>query len=948
MLSSECSFLLSCLRKYNSACGTVSLGYLFGSIGFAFIVGAIYTTSSYVGAQATLDSAARAAARCLSPIAGECVMQSPDISSDGQSHWYQVRNMPRNTVSVSRQVVHYGSSMSRRSYSPTVRVGETQMVHPQVSFSTYDVPQLVLQPVYRIVDGNAVFESSIYRPSHSSPVHFPSFEQDESSPSSAWIGSHQQPPFVNSGQMQRVIAPGTIGDFAVTINIPSLDPSVTECIDNNGQPCEVASLAGAPKDNNAWRNTAYVALKVMSEVTSADPRNSTVVKWAIPFNEPDRRAGLWVDVMDAHGNVIEPDVCLGGRVYSSDIGNTPQWYHLWLRGPDGAHGGGTPGSAEGTVCPGGKRIHDNMAVPRGGSLRVRAYLYVRNDVAPANAKVTIAWMFDQYQKVTNTKAVAFSPVFDSRDVIVAPRPSDVGLDSAKWRLAGRQTNKWVGKTFAELATIQPSSKTPPKVAVCDTRFNVNKDGVMNVSENAYSWLPQYSQTFRSDLETKYAGMPKPANRFYGLRVLPFAEPVSVGAVPNACVAAKKVEHSVITCAQSIAKNETFKDLASCQVSQGMTLSANELSKYSTAVAALNKSQLYYRYNSSPTLFGEMPTLKLVGTVPAERRYDVLALGESRSVGSSVIEISENLFQPVVRYEEVGGNYTSPKVDEFLPQLEKVLSSYAPINMVLVKRNPANYVALKAKQIDDQTFESLYPFNANVNPIYYGQLIENSTVDFNYDCVADEVCNDYSGQVFASEEAALRNYASSLVPEAIRKNDRGDYIYEFDTGVKELGIEEVMEVDAGELSTSSYSCVPHINRCNTYSTQTTVDLGVSRVEPDICRVSGDCYSVPLAEEIRKDPKNYLQTERAEYRAFQEMQRMVNNAVLAYGDKKACDNADKRCVNLETDLSDPLHVKVKATYNMPVLEPYASLIGSDMLYLSSEKEEILETVSLGVTK
>lgn len=903
--------------------GAATLSYLIGALLLTTSIPVMFYLSGYIVAKGAVEQVARKVARCLSAVDAGCSAVNEASGSDVETEWYGYAADKTGVMDVMVEKKNYSASMTYREYTPEYTTFLIRTHRPQVSLTSYDVPVYEFKPKLstgfvweRTVSARFELEGSgfAYFTVPHDGAQYPVFEKDESLDVDSWKAA-QLPFFYKEASGGSAIIDSGTEQMFTSGRIPvedygeaAKDESIY-CTDSYGNPCDAARYAGDGSDLNKWRDTAYISIKAFAKVRSIDTNRTTSVKWGrVPSG-----AGLFLDVYSPKGELLVTH-CLGGRVYSTEIGVDDTWYNLWLRGPNGANGG----PSRNAVCPGGDNDHDSIGVPRGGSFEVRAFLKVKQATAPASAEVTIAYYPNNYQLVRApgiTQRIRCKGI-EKPSGIVCPTHEDCGM-SPEWKL------------LACSATEGPSKP----VATCDLNdsFPLDVSGKPSTYRAAVcdaDWTPRNSYVATSEVYDEDGTPYKVSTVACGFE----ATELSKATVANAD-----------GCASAESKTESFD----CgEVVYGTINSAQQCLPVATEVEKLRTETKKLNLNQPPSAPRFRPDVQMkMGDSKNEKwTFSLLPEHNGRMIKDKdqIRTIRTKLTSAQIKgFQKNDGSFDQPDIYTLLPQVKSELSNkelgawekYAARAAEFVLINPSKTKVLDINGSD--VFD-----NDSVPELYYGQDGIKERFDFNLDCAVDRECPD-SFVAYASLEDALRAEASNIVPEAANKQ------YEFNFTEEHVNTELLSSADFAAVPNFDLNaCTPTRTLCHIggNASEKAISLGLHANMPEEC-INGEyvnCHVIShggarptLSPEITMDHSAARTT------GFAELTKVLPYAKLS----PDCSYNDLGCATI--DITKPTNemIQVSVGFYYPLEGPLASLTGQDGIYVSTSKQEMLEFAVIG---
>jgi|GEM_PF-5917201 len=432
---------------------SATLSILASVVGGLLLTMLFLNLTRYVGATSALEQATRRTARCLTPTDAACVSYQA-VSQGGPRNWYQVQTPERLLLQTDERI--YTASMNELRLKLNYSVDLEHIVSPSINYSTFQVPvreyrpnlnpfETVSVPIFTC--GQAVSEGTPLNP------YFPGFNlayeraRDDTSPNS-WLPYRVQGG--NTHEMTLNLASRTpsvtgpvrnsandyVFSFAEDFTAPNpvSDPNASlSCVpatpsSPGGSPCNLPNQAQYP-----WSNYARLVVKPSALITDNIAPVGTHLAWA----------NLRIETWDSQGRRQVRD--LGGRdtqrpVYGwSFLPNNQAYFNMWVRGPVDSHGGNSGIS------------HGNIVVERGQPFRISGSLIAQhNDV---NVNVTLKVYYDEIDYREGAIACEWLnsgapiPQLNSTAELDGPAGQSLLLDTNRFvRWVNASSDKWPAGT----------------------------------------------------------------------------------------------------------------------------------------------------------------------------------------------------------------------------------------------------------------------------------------------------------------------------------------------------------------------------------------------------------------------------------------------------------------------------------------------------------------------
>ncbi|MCB0324601.1 MAG: hypothetical protein KDD69_13555 [Bdellovibrionales bacterium] len=913
--------LAAIARAGRAQSGSLSLGMLYSTAAGVLFILLFYNLTSFVGATAAVREAARVTARCITPTDPECVQLVAEAEGSVAQEWFGFEGGAENeAVDVSVVQYQYGANMVRSSWGVEYDTFEIQRAVQPVTLNSYPVPvelvEVGLNPA--VIPEEVSIDAAYRRPASLSYTPdfpaYPSATRDEGLPPAQWLTT-QPPGFrVALESAEVVIAPGDEFVFATPrIEIPQLagrelpEADAATCLEASGAACDNATPAGGQNAAFSWRDSAYVSIKVLAQIRSADGR-TTQVKWGEVGDGP----GLWLNVSDPQQGSSR--ICLGGRTWSGGIGAEPVGYNLWLRGPNGANGGTE------AVCPGGDVDHSNLRIGRGGSFSVDAVLKTHASASPAVAKVWVYYFFDSYKpdyrpeetKDCERKLVRSHPSSAACPTFQDCQANDDDSDVTGWELA-HCTKEMTRST----ATCEVSEDTVP----VDGPLSLGPFPILACGTSVSASLDKLG------LSIPPGRIECPPRRRVGTTTVALlSSPAACGPIESSPLALECGKPVIVGTTPSVKDCPTL-DAAIAD----MTRAAESIPNL-PAVAARPEitfgEQRSFFWDEAWLPLDDQGKMLPVDGRQARSRLHAFPLDPD---GGPYKKIGETLRNP-------------PAVSD----LAQAVAQHADLetsgaSWERYRANIAQHARLK-EVLTKVPVTEVYPFAAPVPELYWGQHDPEKGWDFNRDCTRDASCGA-GGTTFESLEQMLRHYAASAIPEA---NDP-HYVFEtaapVQVGIRHFGANTRAEAAQLDLP----SCTPTRTICGGMVQEGSrlVSLGQSDAAPASCSdgTYHDCFAKPVGSAVTEAAFNRtLDMALAHEMGLRELQRIFPGA---HG-SPSCEPNDPGCASVDVEILSEERALVTVSYNMPLSFPLDAVLQRPLLPVRYQKEETLERASVGFRK
>lgn len=938
-------------RRYlNSASGSSSLltllsvggGFLFTFVFFDFV--------RFIGSTGAVEQSARAAARCVTPTDPECATLQSANNSVGFD-WYGVTQGTPQTSETFVDRYQYTAWMQQQPWTLSYSTYEVKSRLPVAELKTLSIPVKEFEaPLNSHLQGLSTIQipagtlTQYYRPL--TEPNFPSNFNDDDYWGAVRVNIENRINFENErGNPQpfrqtnwvgpKGIAPGGSEEFVTGfINIPELpDAAERDCRNSKGKECSAQPNAGGSYQEEEWKRYAYVAFVPMSQVTISGA-GSISLAWR--NREQQDRPGIWLQTRSRTGDLSER-ICLGGRREGSLSGGT-HWYNDYMRGVSGASDGAS------TQCA--SNNFSNLRVERGGAFRIGGSLgrADSNLNADVTGRMKFLYWFDDYElfsefqekQTVTCKDVPFSsslnrPLCDRVNELLQCPGIKKGHVINKALCA---SSKWSGKfpptrfepVCTETAHTYPVTalqrqlttiKTAP-TPVCSTSW---RPGPEHYSLDSFSticgdWLAVDSRHQPLEVFGAAENCPLASAR---TKTVPCSTSVALSLAPT-----EKHCPEVVTAIETLNSNASTQSLSD---SLGL-FSAEQTSFLATHFTTDFKTFWEPRWNLSAQ---ERALASTDCTLPqAERAESVICKSTN-----TITNLPEH---PIL----LSANSSNDAIRNKLSQ--NLRSYFAP-------SHHSGTLALNSETLEDMDLNpagastplyihGVYPFLDTPTveiPYWGGELL----ADYDSDCSFETTCQaDFIEHT--SEEAALRHYASSAQSEAVDNSLSFNYTktYADTISLQSAPIQEIS------------SCTPFKTLCSGSATQgTLVHLGTTPTNdvahsPTACS-SGSyshCFTTPKYEELEQSPYSVnINHSLAESIGHETLRQL-----LPVDGLNCSDALSPRCATVRVDTSDERTAKVSVHYAMPLSFPLNKLVGSDVVIVQHEKQELLELPLAGRTQ
>ncbi len=898
--------------RLGAAHGSIVIPLVLSSIGGVLATLLFVNLVRYVSGTNAIEQVARKVARCITPTDAECnVTEGAQPPAD--FNWYGYPQIATNINLI--QEFNYSARLQRDTYFADYMVYLQHMVIPELRFPEHTLIQKTFEnrlnsgmTITGSVIGNAEEPYTVWRPTHDSV--FPHYNEGHED---AYVDLPGWQPYVVAGDPpnERIrvrnfpergasfpesggfttIRKGDIETFATPLyGVPRLGgilPS-DNCLTSQDRACPIARSGG----DRTWREYAYVAIRFETLVKRHDENDPAQVKIGREVGD-----GL---VIDVYRDCDQPGGCvsdysrgLGGRDWSGNLSTAPRNFHLRVRGPEGSHGGGTPGD------------HQAVWVPRGGAFKVRGYLWAQN--GPVDARVTIRTFINDYTGDTEynppyartcPNGVQQKPPLNP--VECPAKPEDCGF---------KQGSRWSGNNPCQLI----SHTTEPTCTGGEFAFSMS-----DVPEPIEKTAAVCSDSWKPGPITA------PAGRLYcgWTENTAKRKDVTVGAVPNGCSLARPGP-GVIKLPEQMKRNDNY---------YGDPMEQDRIKAINQSIGSLEQPSNAPQFAMIRPGDTTYVSREVTNVPPSERLYPESSRGNEKWVfswtpvdGAIYEQFSERPRPEYSQYRRV--DKAVPDKRSFAYLVSRSASGRSIPESFLTDSALANYVKVEFARSSTEPITSIYPFNQQP---------------------AFEICPLASGETL---EARLRGYIQSASPNHPGANP--EYELSVEGGYAGTNV-ALSDEELSGLSPQPPACTPKLVVVE-YRDGAKVPLGAySSAEfpdgPSECTGKGDpavTYDKCSSTVINNENLEYVSPEvgvnlvQAQAVGLRELRRFDRQ--VRYGCGEA---GGKNCVDIAIDAGTDAYATVTVSYELPLTFPLDLLMQRETLPIVHSKKELVETYMVGL--